>query len=888
GMGALPLPLLLLVLCASGHARSAFPAPRTYNLYTDGSAQAHGVRAPSRHRYRTFVKPRYKVVYKSVMETAWRCCHGYSGNDCNIRPLDHHRMEMLEQKVQQLMMKLEKIQTNTNQSERSRNPADHAPSLITQTINNIHSKLDQLDHRTQVHTHTHTLGMASVNNVLLQRIIIIDNKQGQMTLVNNLIKRSQTISVCDVCFQGGVEDVRRQQQEDRDRIGSLEKQLNVVDILGSQTCCQTIDEVKNRITDTEEKISSASATLVVLQDREGSRKRTEENLKEHLSKQLQDMRTVFMDRLQHQAFRIDHLEREIQTGRLREDQQDRTITHLQESLSVLKDCGGQTGEQTGGQTGGQTEKALEWRLVANEDQIRRFYTRLKDLSVSGESLYDKVLDLSQDVQQIKDLRGNHWENLDGEVTEEEPLRLHCDVCVKLEEELQKVRNRSIHALENMKNLIHRIHIRVESTESRTKSCSHLQDEVHLLSNHVSMCMCGRTNGTEPTGDAGPGTGHALEAQKPLEGYSVVAPVSVEQLKVLQGELSEVFFSISSINDSVKLLDDSVQKHGSVVADLGNTNNKIISELDKLQQEVTEQREQSRAQAERTERKEAELRRFEGMVLEELGECVRTSEGLEKRMSHLERVTGRLVGVSESFNTFRHGLERRVTGLNQSVVQHGGVLELLQEQQDHVHVHMKNLNSSLTLVLRELQSNGLPGPSGPPGHQGNVGPRGPPGRTVCGLCGSAGSPGADLQVPRLSFSAALTVPKDQVGTIVFDKVFVNEGEFYDPETGIFTAPVDGHYFFSAVLTGHQHQKIEAVLSKSNYGMARVDSGGYQPEGLENDPMGEARGSPASLAVFSLVLPLQSGETVCIDLVTGNLAHSVEPLTTFNGVLLYELT
>uniref|UniRef100_A0A8C5H1K0 EMILIN-1-like n=1 Tax=Gouania willdenowi TaxID=441366 RepID=A0A8C5H1K0_GOUWI len=845
-MGALPLPLLLLVLCASGHARSAFPAPRTYNLYTDGSAQAHGVRAPSRHRnycavvvtktvscvvedgsdtyvkpdyqqctwkggscrvlYRTFVKPRYKVVYKSVMETAWRCCHGYSGNDCNIStyraaqsgpqgPLDHHRMEMLEQKVQQLMMKLEKIQTNTNQSERSRNPADHAPSLITQTINNIHSKLDQLDHRTQVHTHTHTLGMG---------LSICP----QQTLVNNLIKRSQTISVCDVCFQGGVEDVRRQQQEDRDRIGSLEKQLNVVDILGSQTCCQTIDEVKNRITDTEEKISSASATLVVLQDREGSRKRTEENLKEHLSKQLQDMRTVFMDRLQHQAFRIDHLEREIQTGRLREDQQDRTITHLQESLSVLKDCG----EQTGGQTGGQTEKALEWRLVANEDQIRRFYTRLKDLSVSGESLYDKVLDLSQDVQQIKDLRGNHWENLDGEVTEEEPLRLHCDVCVKLEEELQKVRNRSIHALENMKNLIHRIHIRVESTESRTKSCSHLQDEVHLLSNHVSMCMCGRTNGTEPTGD-------------------------VEQLKVLQGELSEVFFSISSINDSVKLLDDSVQKHGSVVADLGEPpllpTDLVFLLLMLLHISI--------------------LRRFEGMVLEELGECVRTSEGLEKRMSHLERVTGRLVGVSESFNTFRHG--------------------------------------GFDIQSCWFPHTGLPGPSGPPGHQGNVGPRGPPGRTVCcvcGLCGSAGSPGADLQVPRLSFSAALTVPKDQVGTIVFDKVFVNEGEFYDPETGIFTAPVDGHYFFSAVLTGHQHQKIEAVLSKSNYGMARVDSGGYQPEGLENDPMGEARGSPASLAVFSLVLPLQSGETVCIDLVTGNLAHSVEPLTTFNGVLLYELT
>ncbi|KAG7250241.1 hypothetical protein CRUP_007294 [Coryphaenoides rupestris] len=148
------------------------------------------------------------------------------------------------------------------------------------------------------------------------------------------------------------------------------------------------------------------------------------------------------------------------------------------------------------------------------------------------------------------------------------------------------------------------------------------------------------------------------------------------------------------------------------------------------------------------------------------------------------------------------------------------------------------------------------------------------------------PGADANVPKLSFSAALTNPMERPGTIVFDKIFVNEGDFYDPVTGVFTAPVDGHYFFSAVLTGHKNEKIEAVLSKSNYGMARVDSGGYQPEGLENKPVAEANTPPGSLAVFSVILPLQVQDTVCIDLVMGKLAHSVEPLTIFNGVLLYE--
>lgn len=70
------------------------------------------------------------------------------------------------------------------------------------------------------------------------------------------------------------------------------------------------------------------------------------------------------------------------------------------------------------------------------------------------------------------------------------------------------------------------------------------------------------------------------------------------------------------------------------------------------------------------------------------------------------------------------------------------------------------------------------------------------------------------------------------------------------------------------------------------MARVDSAGYQPEGLENKPMAEAKPTPGSLAVFNIILPLQVGDTVCVDLVMGKLAHSVEPLTIFSGMLLYE--
>lgn len=28
------------------------------------------------------MRPRYKVAYKMVTDMEWRCCHGYSGEDC--------------------------------------------------------------------------------------------------------------------------------------------------------------------------------------------------------------------------------------------------------------------------------------------------------------------------------------------------------------------------------------------------------------------------------------------------------------------------------------------------------------------------------------------------------------------------------------------------------------------------------------------------------------------------------------------------------------------------------------------------------------------------------------------------------------------------------------
>ncbi|XP_077420380.1 EMILIN-1b isoform X3 [Vanacampus margaritifer] len=1126
---ALLLPLLALLTCVD--AKSAFPLRTSYNLYAGGNAHAQGARVASRHRnwcayvatktiscvvedgvetyvkpdyhpcawgsgqcnrvvvYRTYMRPRYKVAYKMVTQMEWKCCQGYSGEDCshgpvggtgstNSRPqlqpghggsgmstgqggtntglgqngghsvkVDNEKMRQLEEKIHTLTKTIENLQstiTSMNEHFRGgadkpglngsdgiasgpRHPADAAQPEIKETIHSIQTKLDQLDNRTQAHDKT----LVSINNHLvngkgndLEGRLPGGSLSGKS--LNSLkeeileeLERRVSLS-CSSC-QAGVKDLHRQQQEDQDRIWALEKQLNAMDVryqqgmdglrreaVSSKRCCDTINDLRNRVTDAERKISSASENFDVLHNRlnnvltggsgssnkdggfrggaigaEGGRRggssgdavltedkldnrlkdlerringtmeKTEQScaylendLKDYFHRELGDLRTVLLDRFDDQAFRITDVELDVGLVKQRVNEHDKTLSTFENRTSLLnrklEDCGcrsmtgrrgggttingggrgdtaggvsdtvGARGSTNGGRaatdgsqgsiggssggtgvdvvsgtvgggglpaTGGEkdnsTRKSLEWRVIANEDQIRHFNTKLKDLSVSGDSLNDKVVDLSHDIRKIKALTGDHGEHFNRIVTEVELLGQDCEICGTVEDELRKMRNHSRDALGRLQNHINRLQLSVDSGGACNQICSHLQDEVRLLREDVTRCTnkCGGSGSTGSTGANGGtrGDGPRLDAERPLDGHSVIGgSMNNNQMKTLQGELSEVILTLSSINDTLKGLEHTVQKHGSVITDLGNTKDKIISELDKIQQEVTEHIEESRDRLDGVDR---DVRRFESTILVEMGDCKRSGDGIEKRLSKLEGVCGRLDTVYDSIHKIKEGLNQHVSslwtcfsGLNNSIIQHGGILDFVQKDQDDVQSRIKNLNSSLNHILKDMQSLADHTLTGPKGEQ--------------------GLPGADAHSPKLSFSAALTVPMETPGTIIFDKIFVNEGDFYDPRTGIFTAPVDGHYFFSAILTGHKNEKIEAVLSKSNYGMARVDSGGYQPEGLENNPVAEVKTSPGSLAVFNIILPLQTQDTVCIDLVMGKLAHSVEPLTIFNGMLLYE--
>lgn len=199
-----------------------------------------------------------------------------------------------------------------------------------------------------------------------------------------------------------------------------------------------------------------------------------------------------------------------------------------------------------------------------------------------------------------------------------------------------------------------------------------------------------------------------------------------------------------------------------------------------------------------------------------------------------------------------------------------------------------------------------GEAGPPGRMGMSGrglPQGVDGQTgqvpIPSTEGFAGAPGypksppiASPGVPApslVSFSAGLTqkpFPSDG-GVVLFNKVLVNDGDVYDPSTGIFTAPYDGRYLITATLTPERDAYVEAVLSVSNASVAQLHTAGYKREFLEyHRPQGALHtcGGPGA---FHLIVHLKAGDGVNIVVTGGKLAHTDfdEMYSTFSGVFLY---
>ncbi len=96
---------------------------------------------------------------------------------------------------------------------------------------------------------------------------------------------------------------------------------------------------------------------------------------------------------------------------------------------------------------------------------------------------------------------------------------------------------------------------------------------------------------------------------------------------------------------------------------------------------------------------------------EVGECRRSSDGLDRRLSKLEGVCGRFDSFSDSLERIKEGLNRHVSGLwscvnglNVTVTSQGDLIDNIQNVQlENVHSDIHRLNSSVVDLVKEFHS-----------------------------------------------------------------------------------------------------------------------------------------------------------------------------------------
>ncbi|XP_034562633.1 EMILIN-2 [Notolabrus celidotus] len=413
---------------------------------------------------------------------------------------------------------------------------------------------------------------------------------------------------------------------------------------------------------------------------------------------------------------------------------------------------------------------------------------------------------------------------------------------------------------------------------------------------------------------------------------------------LEDSLSDVVHqqtqTVQSLNSTWGQVQSGAEQEAKELMELHKTNNhELRNRLDELAREVKAGADNCRGQ---TEDIGKEIAHMDSRIVSVEGLCgkldpisgslQRIKEGLNKH------VTGLWTCVTQLNATVR-GHARDIGGLrgtSQNLQNHiSNVARGLQELIDGnpgktgVRVAVDNSGSaqsssqSLSVPVGPLDASLLEptvmetGEAGPPGKMTSSKlPKGTDGSMmpVQGFAGAPASPSkssdllttntlstADVVIPHkpspqrptttpgetVSFSAGLTLLPfpGEIGIIRFNKVLVNDGGHYDAQTGIFTAPTDGRYLVTAVLTAQRGESVEAVLSVSNRSIQKLDSSGFLSE--QAAPASQDLCNCGSSTSLSLVLSLKRGDRAGLVMTSGKLAISSSPeiLSSFSAVLLY---
>ncbi|KAG9260684.1 complement C1q-like protein 3 [Astyanax mexicanus] len=137
-------------------------------------------------------------------------------------------------------------------------------------------------------------------------------------------------------------------------------------------------------------------------------------------------------------------------------------------------------------------------------------------------------------------------------------------------------------------------------------------------------------------------------------------------------------------------------------------------------------------------------------------------------------------------------------------------------------------------------------------------------------------------PKIAFTAALDTaginahigPFSTDTTLVFKHVETNIGEGFNPETGVFTAPVNGVYFFAFNCFAGARKAMSSALYKNEQHIVSVWD---QPTTGDNEDN----------SFNAATLLLEPGDRVYIRLLKNSHISKLDKHSTFSGFLIYPL-
>lgn len=423
-----------------------------------------------------------------------------------------------------------------------------------------------------------------------------------------------------------MEDLKRQQAADRERIRSLEKHISTMEQQirrdletsrreseHSRACCSSITDLEQRFTNLNDRLTSTSDKCDsikgrldkelagigggkgrVTEDRFNTKLRdlekrlnttlrkteqkctnTGSSLKETIQRDFTQLRNTALNQLDDHSFKIGKINLEVAVlgdtvtdhSRRLSDLENITTFLDRKLTSTTKICSETCGQNGKGPATDETVKTLEWRVVTNQEHIKRFNNTLNNLSVTGDSLIERVIDLTNDINKIKAVTGQNGEHFTRIVTEIDTLGRdfeNCLVCHNIEQDLRWLTNSTMIGLNKCQTELTDLRRKVDLGESTcSEVCSNLQEEVGRLKEDVEEC----------TGQC---KNNINDLKNRLDGHTSHSGKLGGDLKSIQGELTEVIVTFNSINNTLKDLGRTVKTHGNTLIDLSDTNENTIS------------------------------------------------------------------------------------------------------------------------------------------------------------------------------------------------------------------------------------------------------------------------------------------------------------------------